>query len=64
MTTTSSKDGRIPEFKESMAKIGLDWNNQYRLVDTGQVWQIEWIRPVTEKQCSEGLAILESVLNS
>ena len=63
MTTTSSKDIRIPEFRESMEKIGLVWNNQYRLVDTGQVWQIEWIRPITDKQYNEGLAILKSVMN-
>lgn len=63
MPILTNETARIEEFKQLMDEIDLTYNRDYRLADTGEVFQIDFIAGTTAKQYEQAAEILATTLN-
>jgi hypothetical protein len=63
MPIQPDEEQRIAQLRAELLKIGLDWNKQYRLVDEGEQWALDLLRPTSAEQYHRAQELLERIMN-
>jgi hypothetical protein len=64
MPVQPDEERRIAILRADLLDLGLDWNKQYRLIDEGPRWRLQFIRPITDEQFRQAKRLAESIMNS
>lgn len=64
MPVMPNEEQKIQELRAALLELEVDWNREYRLVDNGETWQLQWLRPTTQEQFDRGNELVNSIMNS
>ena len=64
MPVQPDEEQRIAKLQAALLDIGLDWNKQYRLIDDGPQWSLQFIKPITDAQFERAKELVEAIMNS